>query len=141
MAQLLLNRSDLGPAAHFFERELVLEPQSVQAITGLVAIDLSRGKPSNARARVDEFLSHHPNSTDVLVLAAKVCREIAQPAKAEELLNRSLATDPSNPATYGLLAELSVSQKRLGEARKQFAEIVTLGPHSVAAATMMGLLC
>jgi tetratricopeptide (TPR) repeat protein len=142
LGQLLLSRNDLTPAQRSFERELALDPQSAEAITGLVAIDLSHKKTVEARAKVDAFLARHPNQPEVLVLAAKVYKEANQPpAKVEALLNRALAADPANPATYALLAQLYVSQKRLVEAKKQFTQIVKLEPRSVAAITMMGLLC
>src|SRR4029077_17523027 len=82
----------------------------------------------------------HPKSPSILVLASKVYRELGQPAKSEAFLTVALAADPSNPATYALLAELYISQKRLDDAKKQFAQFVKLKPRSVAATTMMGLI-
>ena len=109
-------------------------------MTGLVAIDLTRKRMNEARARIDAFLAKHPKLPSALVLASKVYREMGQPAKAEALLHRALTADPSNPATYALLAELYISQKRLDDAKKQFAQFVKLKPRSVAAVTMMGLI-
>ena len=141
LGQLLLNRNELAGAERIFTQELKLDPQSVEAMTGLVAIDLSRKRTAEARARIDAFLAKHPQSASALVIAAKVYREAGDPAKVEQLLMRALAADASNPAIYALLAEHYISQKRLGEAHKQFAAIVKLQPRSVAANTMMGLIC
>lgn len=141
MAQLLLSRNDLPAAQRSFERELALDAGSAEAITGLVAIDLSRKRTTEARTRVDAFLARHPNSQEVLILAAKVYKEIGQPAKVEALLNRALAAEPANPTTYALLGKLYASQDRLRDAKAQYAQIVKLKPRSVEAITMMGLLC
>lgn len=141
MAQLLLLRNDLNGAQQSFERELALDRNSVEAVTGLVAVDLYRKRTKEARTRIDAFLMRHPRDASALVLAAKVYKELAQPPKVEELLTRALATDPTNPSTYALLADVYISQKRLADAKKQFAEIVKLKPRSVAALTMMGLIC
>ena len=140
LAQILLRRNDLPAAQQAFERQLAMDPQSIEAVTGLVAIDLTRKRTSEARVRVDAFLARYPGSPSVLVLASKVYRELGQPAKSEALLNQALAADPSNPATYALLAELYISQKRLDDAKRQFAQFVKLKPRSVAAMTMMGLI-
>jgi putative PEP-CTERM system TPR-repeat lipoprotein len=141
LAQLLLARNDLVAAQKAFEQELELDRNSVEAVTGLVAVDLTRKRANDARTRIDAFLAKHPKEPSALVLASKVYKELGQPAKVEELLNRALAADPSNPSTYALLAEVFISQKRIGDARKQFTEIVKLKPRSVAALTMMGLIC
>jgi tetratricopeptide (TPR) repeat protein len=77
----------------------------------------------------------------VLVLAAKVYKEIGQSSRVEDLLRRALAADPSNPATFAQLAKLYVSEDRLRDAKAQYAEIVRLKPRSIEAITMMGLLC
>jgi tetratricopeptide (TPR) repeat protein len=141
MAQLLLIRNDLNGAQQSFERELALDRSSVEAVTGLVAVDLFRKRTKEARTRIEAFLVRHPHDPSALVLAAKVYKELGQPAKVEDLLTRALAADPSNPSTYALLADVYISQKRLAEAKKQFTEIVKLKPRSVAALTMMGLIC
>ncbi len=141
MAQLLLNRNDLNAAQQSFERELALDRSSVEAVTGLVAVDLVRKRTNEARARIEAFLTKHPHDPSALVLAAKVYKELGQPAKVEDLLTRALAADPSNPSTYALLADVYISQKRLADAKRQFAHIVELKPRSVAALTMMGLIC
>ena len=140
LAQTLLRRNDLNAAQLAFEKQLKLDPQSVEAVTGLVAIDLTRKRLNEARGRVDSFLAKHAKSPSMLVLASKVYRELGQPAKSEAFLIEALAADPSNPATYALLAELYISQKRLDDAKKQFAQFVRLKPRSVAATTMMGLI-
>lgn len=141
MAQLLLIRNDLNGAQRSFERELELDRRSVEAVTGLVAVDLVRKRTKEARTRIDAFLVKHPHEPSALVLAAKVYKQLGQPDKVEDLLTRALAADPSNPSTYALLADVYISQKRLADAKKQFAEIVKLKPRSVEALTMMGLIC
>jgi tetratricopeptide (TPR) repeat protein len=141
LAQLLLSRNELAASQQSFERELALDPDSVEGVTGIVAIDLTRKRTNDARTRADAFLARHPKDPSALVLAAKVYKELGQVARVEELLNRALATDASNPSIYGLLAELYITQKRLPDAKKQFAQIVKLKPRSVPAVTMMGLIC
>ncbi len=141
LAQLLLNRNELAGAERVFNEELKLDPQSVEAMTGLVSIDLARKRTAEARARVDAFLVKHQQSASALVIAAKVYRALGETGKVEEFLKRALSIDASNPAIYALLAEHYISQKRLADAHKEFAAIVKLQPRSVAANTMMGLIC
>src|SRR4029450_6208287 len=113
----------LNGAQQSCERELALDRNSVEAVTGLVAVDLYRKRSKEARTRIDAFLMRHPHDASALVLAAKVYKELAQPAKVEELLTRALAADPANPSTYALLAEVYISQKRLPPAQENTTQI------------------
>ena len=94
LAQTLLRRNDLNAAQLAFEKQLKLDPQSVEAVTGLVAIDLTRKRLNEARGRVDSFLAKHPKSPSMLVLASRVYRELGQPAKSEAFLTEALTADP-----------------------------------------------
>jgi tetratricopeptide (TPR) repeat protein len=141
MAQLLLLRNDLNGAQQSDCASAGAARIRATSASNPAAIPCSVVGNDEARARIDAFLVRHPHDASALVLAAKVYKELAQPVKVEELLTRALAADPANPSTYALLAEVYISQKRLADAKKQFTEIVKLKPRSVAALTMMGLIC
>ena len=55
-------------------------------------------------------------------------------------MKRSLAADASNLSAYNLLGTIYVTQRRIEEARGQFAQMLLQEPTSVAVHTVMGLL-
>jgi tetratricopeptide (TPR) repeat protein len=140
MGALWLAKRDQTAAKRSFERALELDPASPEALTGLVVIDLSHKNPVAARARVEAFLARSPGAPAALLMAAKLYGLTEDRHRVEETLTRALRADPSNPQVYHLLGQIYVSQGRLPEAKKQFAEIVRLEPRSVAANTMLGWL-
>jgi tetratricopeptide (TPR) repeat protein len=141
IGQVALAKNDLATAGRAFERAIQLDPASPQALAGLVAIDISRKNSRDARARVEAVLAKNPNAPGPLLLAAKVYRMTGDLAKMEDVLNRALKADPSNPDVYGLLGQVYLSQGKIAQAKKEYGEITRLQPRSVPAHTMMGLLC
>lgn len=140
LAALYLSKGDQTGARRAFERALELDPSSLEALSGLVAIDLGNKQIRAASARIDAALAKRGDSAPVLLLAAKVYALVGDPKKMEDLLKRALAADPGNPETYSALGQLYAQQGRLDDARKQFTDVVRLEPQSVAGPTMLGLI-
>jgi tetratricopeptide (TPR) repeat protein len=141
LGQYYLSVDDNAAARRAFQQALDVNPLSLEALTGLVAIDVAAARPQDARARVDAALAKDPNAPGPLLLAAKVYVGTGNSAKAEELLKRLLHVAPSDVEPYALLARIYVSERRLDEAKKEFAEMARLDPHSIGPPTMLGVLC
>lgn len=139
-AALYLSKGDQAGAKRAFERVLEVDPGSLEALSGLIAIDLAGKRTHEAAARIDAALAARPGSAPVLLLAARVYGLAGDRARVERLLGQALASDPSNPETYSALGQLYAQQGRLDDARKQFTELVKLEPQSVAGPTMLGFL-
>src|SRR5262249_28587918 len=97
LAALFLRRNDQAAARRTFERALDLDPESVEAMSGLVALDLGDKRVREASARIDAALARRGDSPAMLLLAAKVYGLAGNAAKMEALLKRVLAADPGNP--------------------------------------------
>jgi len=134
---------DLGNAAgarQEYQRALELNPASIDALTGLVSIDILSKQMGDARARVETQLAKTPESLRLLLLAAKIYHVDGAIAKTEDALRRAIKADASDPQAYGLLADLYVSQGRTAEATKEFITLNRLDQKWVGAPTMLGLL-
>jgi tetratricopeptide (TPR) repeat protein len=141
LGQYYLSVDDSAAARRAFQQALDVNPLSMEALTGLVAIDVAAARPQDARARVDAALAKNPNAPGPLLLAAKVYVGTGNSAKAEELLKRLLQVAPSDVEPYALLARIYVSERRLDDAKKQFVEMARLDPRSIGPPTMLGVLC
>jgi tetratricopeptide (TPR) repeat protein len=140
LGSLSLDKQDQKTAATAFTRALTLDSNSLDALAGLVAIDIASHRINGARARVDAMLAKGVRSAAPLLLAASVYTAAGDTQKVEEVLKRALELDPANPEAYGLLGQLYVTAGRLDEATKYFTDVARLEPHSPAAPTMLGLL-
>jgi tetratricopeptide (TPR) repeat protein len=135
-----LVKQDRAAARRDFERALELDPQDLDALSQLLALDLSTGRSLGARRRLLTHLEQRPDDPALLLMTAKVLVADRQHARAETLLRRVAALDPANFESYVLLGQLLIAQKRLDEAAQAFAAIIERDPKSADAHTMLGLL-
>jgi putative PEP-CTERM system TPR-repeat lipoprotein len=139
MGMLLGRKRDFRAARVEFERAAELDPASLEALRGLVALDLANRDYAGARARVDTRLASAPTAP-VLTLAARVRAASGDFFETERLLRRALEVDDTYVAAYGALGQLYLSQKKLAPARAEFAGLAARSPKPAAALTMVGLI-
>ena len=134
-----LQRDEPG-AKKYFERALEIDPDSTEALGGLVATDLAGKRPADARARVEARVARSPSDPLVLMLAAHTYAYTGDAAKAEAALRRAIETNPSYLDAYGALAQLYVSQQRLDAALVEFEELAKRQPRPVGPLTFAGII-
>jgi tetratricopeptide (TPR) repeat protein len=140
MGGLALLKRDGGAAKGYFEQALKLDPNDLDAVSGLVAVDLMNGQPESARKRAEAALAKSPKSLDYVLLSAKTYGASGDLPKAEGMLHRAIDLDPANPEAYGMLGQLMYTQGRLEDGRKEFEKIATEQPKNVAALTMLAII-
>lgn len=133
-----LRKNPTGARAAF-TKALALEPNSTEALAGLVALDLSAKNRDAARKRVDEALTKR-KSPELLMLAARTYAATSDPSTAERLLREAIELEPTLLPAYGMLGQLYLSQNRLEEARKEFDALAARQAKPVAALTMSGMI-
>jgi tetratricopeptide (TPR) repeat protein len=131
-------RFDLARAA--YAKALEYSPGDVEALSGLVNIDLENKRTTEAIARVEAALKVESRNSALLILAARAYGIAGDAAKAESLLKQCIDFDPNRISAYSMLGELYARQNRLADARDQFAKVVEKTPRSVGANTMLGML-
>ena len=135
-----MRRKDAAGARRHFERALQLDPVSTEGLAGLLALDLSAQRATDARRRIERVLAAYPSAQIPRVLAARVYMLTGDPSRAEAALKDMLRADPGNPEVYGRLAEVYLTRGELDQAQREFEEMIRLDPKSVGAHTMLGLL-
>jgi len=136
---LLARRGRTAAARVELDRALELRSDDIEAIGGLVALDIAARNVSAARARVDARIAGSP-SPALLTLAARVYAAGNDLASAERFLRQAISLDSGYVTAYGALAQLYVFEHRLDEARAEFDALAERSPKSVAAHTMVGVL-
>jgi tetratricopeptide (TPR) repeat protein len=138
---LLLNaRHETTPARREFERALELDRLSLEALSGLVALDIAARDVPAARRRVDDQLRENPERPALLIIAARVAAAGKDTTAAESYLRRAVELDPRLLQGYVMLGQLYLSQRKLPEARREFERLAQRQGQPVAALTMLGML-
>jgi len=137
---LLARTRDAAGARVEFDAALQLEPGSVEALGGLVALDLSAKQPAAARARLNERVAADSASPALLMLAARTSAATGDLAGAEALLRRLIARDASYLPAYSSLGQIYLRQRRLDEALKEFEAMAAKDPRPVAPLTLVGMI-
>ena len=140
LGMLAARRNQAVDARREFELALQLQPTSLEAVAGLVAVDLAAHKVEDARSRVDSLTSAADPKPAALMLAARTYATTGDPKTSEGLLRRALAADPSYLAAYGALGQLYAKQGRLNEALAEFDALAARQPKPVAALTLSGMI-
>jgi tetratricopeptide (TPR) repeat protein len=137
---MALAKRDFAGARKSFERALQLDAASMEAVAGLVSVDLAAGKAADARRRVEERLAAAPNDPTVLVLAARTYATTGDGARAEQALLKTIEVAPGNLQAYSLLGQLYIQQRKLDQARQKFEEMAQRQPKPVGAHTMVAMI-
>jgi putative PEP-CTERM system TPR-repeat lipoprotein len=141
LGDLYSSKRDTARAQQAYTRALELKSDSMDALKGLVRLDLGQRRPDAARARVESRLAAAPNDTGTLLLAARTMSSVGDLKRAETLLTHLLDVDPSNIEAYGDLGVIFKSQGRLDEAKRKYEEASRRNPAvAVTANTMVGII-
>src|SRR6185436_16298991 len=123
-----------------YERAASLEPASVEALAGLVSLDLRAKNNASARRRVDAAVAQAGKNTSLLMASARTYAALGDSAQAEVLLKRVIEIDPQQMDAYVFLAQDYASKRRLDDAIAEYRQALARAPQSVGIATMIGLL-
>jgi tetratricopeptide (TPR) repeat protein len=137
---IALQRQDIAVARRSFDKALTLDQNSMDALTGLVMLDIGTRQPAEAIKRIDERLTRTPNAASVHMLAARAKLANKDAAGAETSLRKAIELDSSLLQAYSLLGGLYLSQKKPDEAIAEFERIVAKQPKNIAAHTMIGMI-
>ena len=144
--------TDLAGARQAFDKVLALNPDSNEALSGMMTLDAFTNNLPAARARVEARLARTPNDPAVLILAARTYYTAAvqakkgDPAKArdqaktEQTLLKTLEVAPDTLEAYYMLGQIYAEQNRLDEARKMFAGLAARQTKPVGPKTMIGII-
>jgi tetratricopeptide (TPR) repeat protein len=137
---LFTRKRDLAGARRAFELAIQIDPSSLDALSGLVGLDLADRKPEAARARVERLVTETPASSAGLMLAARTYVATGDLKTGESLLRRLLRQDPGHLPAYGALGGIYVQQGRLDAALAEFEAAAVRDAKPVAALTLAGII-
>ncbi len=139
LGAISLLRKDEPAARRALTRSLALDPLNLEALSGLITLDVAAGRIAEARARLDDRLARRADPSAVM-LAASTHASTGQAKQAETLLLRLVDQEPTNLQAYAMLARLYATTNRIGEARRQLQVVIAQKPQSLPTRTLLGML-
>jgi tetratricopeptide (TPR) repeat protein len=140
MGTVALAKRELTTARQHYERALAIDPNFVDAIYGLVTLDMAGRRIEAAKALVAAKLAARPDEPRLIELAARTAMATNDSATAEQHLRRLIEIAPERLTAYGLLAQLYVRERKLDQARNELSRLAALQKRPVGAQTMIGML-
>ncbi len=139
---LAVVRKDYAGARTKFEKALQLNASSVEAITGLVLLDIGARDFAAAKDRIQSHMTapgRKPNA-GLLLLAARTYIAVGELDPAEQYLRQAIELEPTLLRAYATLGQLYLKQRKLEQARLEFDRLAQRHTHPVGALTMSGII-
>ena len=137
---LAASRNNAVAARSHFDKALQIDPASLEALSGHLALDLNAKNFSAAKARISRRVEAGPVTAGLLLLAARTYGSAGDLTAAEQMLKRAINIDPTSLSAYGMLGQIYLAQKKLDEARAEFDQVASRQTNPVAALTMAGMI-
>lgn len=137
---ILAARGSVEPARASFRKALQIDRNSIEALTGLVDVEIKAGKASAVRVQVDQAASAHAGHPSYLLLVARIAVAEGDAKRAETALRTILAQDAAREDAVLLFSSLVSKQGRLAEARAALERTLERAPSSVPVRLALGEL-
>jgi tetratricopeptide (TPR) repeat protein len=137
---LKLQQKDVAGARVEYERALSLTPNSIEALAGIIGVDLIQNRAPQARERIEARLAAEPKRVELLLMAGQVYGAQRDFAKAEATLRQAIQIDSTSSRAYSMLAGVLLASGKLDAARVEFDQMAQRDPRNVAAQTMAAMI-
>ncbi len=137
---LAASRNQIPAARAAFDRALELDASSLEALAGVLALDLNTRNFTAVKERIDRYVLADAVSPEALLLAARTYGSLKDLRSAERVLRRAIERDPTLLPAYSMLAQVYFSQNKLDEARKEFDSLALRQSSPATSLTMSGLI-
>jgi tetratricopeptide (TPR) repeat protein len=133
-------QGDTEAARAAYAQALTANHESLDALAGLVSLDLKAGNVAAARQRVDQAVASHANNVGYLILVARVYEAQNDLPHTERTLRQVLAIDPGNVGAALSLVEVLRPERRSADARDVLDRLLEHRPQSLEAQTELASL-
>jgi tetratricopeptide (TPR) repeat protein len=133
-------QKDYASARRWYEAALRADSNRLDALSGLIGLDLTARRPAEALARARAAVDRAPGNVQFLMLLAKAYGATRDFERAEATLRQAIESHPDAFEPYGLLGQLLYERGRLAEGRAEFEKLLERRPKFIPAHTMIGAI-
>jgi tetratricopeptide (TPR) repeat protein len=138
LGDLRLRQRKLVEAELFYRQALTQDASSLEAIRGIVQVNLAKGKPADALKVVNDQLQRNQNSAGLYLLQGELLLQTKQPDLAYVAFSHSVQLDGKNPAALTRLAQLQASKGQSQESIGHYQNAIALLPRDIALYVALG---
>lgn len=124
-------RGKTDAARSAFMKALQLDRNSIDALTGLVDLEINGGRVSSLKAQVDQAAAAHAGHPAYLLLTARIAAAEKDMPRAEKSLRQILDKDAAREDAARLYASILAAQGRLTDAQSAIEKSLEKVPTSV----------
>ena len=140
LGQLLRTKGKNTEARATFEQILLVSPDQFVALAQLVALDEQDGNREQALARVNTYLSKHPESSQACLFKAQLCYAHKDFKTAETAAQKAIELKPDDTLGYLLLVRAQNADGRPQQAVQRIQELLRSSPNNLALRMCLGAL-
>ena len=140
LGEVLRSQGKAAEARAVFDQVLQHFPDHLGAVSQLAALDQQEGQMDAAMARVDTYLSAHPESSQAHLLKASLWFSRKNYPAAETAATKAIELKPDAPAAYALLVRIQIIDGRLEESVGRLRQLVETSPTHLSARMFLGSL-
>lgn len=138
LADALLNSGQSRKVIGEFNDQSLADPAAMSRLQQLLALAyLAQGNLQEAKAASGRALQLKPDSTDAVIVSARVKLAGGFADEALALLDEQIVKDPKAVEALQLKAEVLLSRGKLDEAKPLLANVLTLEPNSYDARSLL----
>jgi tetratricopeptide (TPR) repeat protein len=128
LGQLRLSQKRYNEAEVYFRQAMSRDSNSLDAVKGVVAVDLAKNKAPDAQKFIQGQIDRNPNSPGLYLLQGQIQLQAKQVQMAEPAFARAVELDPNSVSALVLLAQ---TQSLLGKrelAIASYQKAIALSP-------------
>jgi tetratricopeptide (TPR) repeat protein len=129
LGQLRLSQKRWNEAETFFREGLREDSNSLEAVQGLVSLDLHRRNPSEALRLILAQIERRPADAGLYLLLGETRLQNKQPDEAEKALARAVEIDKQNVNALVLLAQVELTRGSDDQAISNYKRAIDLAPN------------
>jgi tetratricopeptide (TPR) repeat protein len=130
LAAIQAGRGNTDAARTAYLSVLQADRDSLDALSGLVALEIQAHQAARVRPRVDQAVAAHPKDPAYLLLAAQISQAEGDASHVESILRKILDIDPGQVQANLLLADVLTHQNRRDEATRVIQQGLARRPSS-----------
>ena len=129
LGQLRLSQKRFAEADAYFRQALMRDPNSIEAVKGVVEVDLSKRQPADALKFLEDQISRNPKSAALYLVQGQLQLDSKQLDPAETSFSKAVDLEHSNVAALVLLAQTHDLQGKPKLALADYQKAITVSPH------------
>jgi tetratricopeptide (TPR) repeat protein len=138
MGDLRIAQQKLDDAEGFFRQALDRDPNNMEAILGLIRIDVNKNKIAEANKLIQDQIKKNPNNPALYFVQAELQLQTKQLSDAEISLNHVLELEKNNVSAMWRLAQLNETKGQNEKAISLYQSASELSPRDARILVSLG---